>query len=402
MANKTVKKEILQFVPKAMEYLTKEKKMEYNGKILKTAFLIDLTHKLICKTLFKNKNKKTLSEFPLSSKILRTVYGQHYNFYVNWLQDNNLLIKTRNHCELKYSSQYKLNSDIFNHPLIRYKNSDYTVLRKWVKSYMNINVSTNNKTKSSIPVNVKTSLIEDLQHIELDYEKALEYLETERESGRIDDMAYWKNRISIDSINSSDLFHVEDNYGRFHTNFTILKKNIRNNFLTIGGENLMELDIKSSQPLFLSICLKKDGFDLRYTNEYKSYLKDVKDGDIYGKLGDLMGISRTDCKKQTFKLFFGKNSGKTKREKSFRALYPNIYQWIVDIKRLKNNYKHLAWELQKMESELIFDKICNRIKNEITEDVKLFTVHDSIFFKEKYEKEVSEIFNEEVNLILGV
>ena len=44
-----------------------------------------------------------------------------------------------------------------------------------------------------------------------------------------------------------------DDFGRFHTNYTILKKEIRNNYLTISNEMLIEIDVKNSQPLFFAV-----------------------------------------------------------------------------------------------------------------------------------------------------
>ena len=41
-------------------------------------------------------------------------------------------------------------------------------------------------------------------------------------------------------------------------NFTILKKEIRQKYLTIDNDEVTEIDINNSQPLFLSLLLKNE------------------------------------------------------------------------------------------------------------------------------------------------
>jgi hypothetical protein len=73
-------------------------------------------------------------------------------------------------------------------------------------------------------------------------------------------------------------------------------------------------------------------------------------------------------------------------------LFPNIYEYILEYKRVNENYRFLAHTLQKMESDFIFGKVVKEIYEKLP-DIKLFTVHDSIVFPVKYKKEVYEIFN---------
>ena len=77
------KKNSLQFLPKKLEDLAKNKKFEYKGQTLKTTYIIDIVHNLILKYYFKKDNK-----FNLMSTILKEKYGHLYNFYIDYLVDN--------------------------------------------------------------------------------------------------------------------------------------------------------------------------------------------------------------------------------------------------------------------------------------------------------------------------
>ena len=55
----------------------------------------------------------------------------------------------------------------------------------------------------------------------------------------------------------------------------------------------------------------------------------------------------------------------------------------------------MAYDLQKAESNLIFNCIIRRIMN-LDPDIKIVTVHDSIIFQKKWKETVSNIFFNEI------
>ena len=59
---------------------------------------------------------------------------------------------------------------------------------------------------------------------------------------------------------------------------------------------------------------------------------------------------------------------------------------------MKKNYKELSHELQKMESDFIFNNVIKEIY-ETYPEITLFTVHDSIIFPKSYKHKVDVIFN---------
>lgn len=166
-----------------------------------------------------------------------------------------------------------------------------------------------------------------------------------------------------------------DNYGRIHTNFTTLKKEIRNQFLSIDNEPLEEVDIKNSQPLFFLYLLCKNLNNSIDKEELLQFKSDVLDGLIYDKLARFSKVTRYKMKTIFFKFLFGKSGSKCK---AFTRYYPSITDFINKYKK-DNNYEHLSHQLQELEGEFLFKKICAELN---MQKIKYFTVHDSVYVKE--------------------
>lgn len=64
-------------------------------------------------------------------------------------------------------------------------------------------------------------------------------------------------------------------------------------------------------------------------------------------------------------------------------------------KKENSDYKILAHDLQRAESNLIFNSIVNKIYN-FNSDIKVITVHDSIIVQKRWKEDVSNIFFEEI------
>ncbi len=391
------KKSILHFVPQKLEYLIKNKKIEYKDKELKTAYLIDIIHKFITRRFFTNKEI-----INLSSTIMRKCYGTYYNYYMNYLKDNRILLRKSNYFVGQKCTSYSLNPEYLNDKLIRWDNDDKVLLKKWKKNIISFEVMSLNDTRQ-INETVKKKLVEDLFHVEIDFKSASTKLLNMFNDGEIDDVGYWKNQLSIESINDGSLFYVEDDYGRFHTNYTVLKKVIRDEHITIDGKPVEELDIKNSQPLFLSILLKDSQFHTVHPKEYKRYYESVKNGRIYEEYMSVSGWDRKTCKDAMYKVLFANNGYKGKNAKInryFKEMYPNVWEWLKVTKEKAGTHKVIAHELQRRESNLIFDHICHKIYKKVP-DARLFTVHDSIFFPKEYHDKVSDIFHNHIDTMFG-
>jgi hypothetical protein len=68
---------------------------------------------------------------------------------------------------------------------------------------------------------------------------------------------------------------------------------------------------------------------------------------------------------------------------------------------MKKNYKELSHELQKMESDFIFNHVIKEIY-ETYPDIVLFTVHDSILFPISYYDKVKVIFDKHFQNLISI
>ncbi len=384
---KKIKKEYsLQFLPESLLEVSKNKTIYYNEKKLKVSYIVDITHNLILKYYFKKDNN-----FHLSSTILKEKYGFMYNYYINYLIDNNIIEMVRNYKSGRNTRVYQICQNILDNKIYRnYKNKDRVLLKKYEKAIALVE-NQNELVYNIILPDIKKKLVEDLFEVDIEYTKSVYFLDNTIQ----DKDTYNKNMYSVESINDKHIFYHFDTYGRMHTNFTILKSFIRKNCLLINGSKTFEMDIKNSQPSFLCKLISED-FD--YINDidkaeltFFKYLTDS--GKFYQYIIDNSNISqKNDAKKLVYKVFFGKNY-RNKHDDIFKELFPSIYNYIVYFKNKEKNYKSLSHKLQKMESNLLYNKIIKRIV-ELCPDIKIISIHDSIVFEEKYKDVVDIVFNE--------
>ena len=82
-------------------------------------------------------------------------------------------------------------------------------------------------------------------------------------------------------------------------------------------------------------------------------------------------------------------------DKAFKSIFPTIHNFIKLYKKEHDDYKVLAYDLQKAESDLIFNKIIKRIIN-THPHIKMITIHDSIVIPKKDRDIASIIFQDEL------
>lgn len=253
---KKIKKEYsLQFLPESLLEVSKNKTINYNEKKLKVSYIVDITHNLILKYYFKKDNN-----FHLSSTILKEKYGFMYNYYINYLIDNNIIEMVRNYKSGRNTRVYKICQNILDNKIYRnYKNNDKVLLKKYEKA-ISLVENQNELVYNIILPDIKKKLVDDLFEVDIEYNKSVYFLDNTIQ----DKDTYNKNMYSVESINEKHIFYHFDTYGRMHTNFTILKSFIRKNCLLINGSKTFEVDIKNSQPSFLCKLISED-FD--YINE---------------------------------------------------------------------------------------------------------------------------------------
>lgn len=253
---------------------------------------------------------------------------------------------------------------------------------------------------SLIDDTVKAKLVDDLFYIDIEFDKSIFYLDNLKDR---DNDIYNRNRYSVECINDKHIFYHFDNYGRMHTNFTILKSFIRKNCLLINGEQTYEIDIKNSQPLFLTKIIEDSVTRWVKEDEFELFKYLTMNGMYYQYIMDYLETTdKVMVKEMTYKVLFGKNASNSKADKIFIKLFPTIHNFIKLYKREHKDYKVLAYDLQKAESNLIFNKIIKEVMNYHPE-IKMITIHDSIVIPSIYKDVVNAIFYtklyEEFNLI---
>ena len=377
----------LQFLPKILESFSTISHIEYKGQKLKTSYFIDIVHNLMLKYYFKKDNK-----FVINAQVLKDRYGYLYKYYIQWLVENNILHLICNYKAGKNSRIYSLNDIIFRQRIKRHKNSDKVLIKKYKKKIFET-IDFVDDVNSTINPLIREKLISDLFFVDIEFERSIFYLDMLKKE---DVDIYNRNIYSVESINDKHIFYHFDNYGRMHTNFTILKSFIRKNCLLIDGVETCELDIKNSQPLFLCKLIHDSGTKWVKEDEFELFRQLTTSGKYYQYIMQVTGMKDKKLVKElTYKVLFGRNAQSNKADKVFSQIFPTIYNFIKLYKKENGDYKILAHDLQRAESNLIYNKIIKKI-NLIYPDIKIVTVHDSIIFPNIFRSEVERIFESEI------
>lgn len=375
------KKYSIQFLPESLELISSQKTVIHKEVKIKTAYLIDIVHNLILKYYFKKDNI-----FNLSSLVLKEKYGYRYNIYIDFLVQEGILQLLKNYHKGVNARIYKLGDKVINGKISRYKNSDAILLKKY-KSAVSL-LDKEDISNNKIELDVKRKLVDDLFHIQIDYVRSIFFLDSTLQDIDI----YNRNKYSVECINDKHIFYHFDSYGRMHTNFTILKSFIRKNCLLIDGCETSEIDIQNSQPLFLSKIIDIYGRGIVDKTELNLFKYLTMSGKYYQYLMDNSNIKDKKLVKEfTYKVLFGKNFN-SKADLLFKSLFPTIHNFIKFYKKENGDYKILAYDLQNLESNLIFNKIVKEIMY-IYPEIRLITVHDSIICQSKHKDIVGSIFN---------
>lgn len=379
---------LLQYLPSALEYLESDKYINYKSEKLKTSYLIDIIHNMVLKYYFKKENK-----FVINATILKDKYGYLYNYYINYLIEVKIIKMVSNYKKGVSSRKYSLNGNIIKSKIQRrYRNTDKVLLKKYKKKVMD-SIDFSDNDDYLIGEGIREKLISDLFSVDIQFDRAIFFLDALKDE-KYD--VYNRNVYSVECVNDKHIFYHFDNYGRMHTNFTILRSFIRKNCLLIDGEETCEIDIKNSQPLFLSKLIKDSGTKWVKEEEFELFRELTLSGNYYQYMMNVLGIkNRNEAKELTYKVLFGRNITSSKADIGFRKAFPTIHNFIKLYKKDNGNYKMMAYDLQKAESNLIFNRIIKRVID-LYPEIKMITVHDSIVFPKKYKDIVNDIFEQEI------
>jgi len=242
--------------------------LKYNPPDFKFKYNVDYFLYIVSKiTVLYSYNKfKNLQKVPISSEILRAELGKHYKRYLEYLlefkfinTDNYYVVGDRDN-EGKCKC-YGLQGRYRNASIEKYEITKPCLLRKFLKwKEEKFGKITNDKLLGR--------LFTMMRNFTIDVDAAEKFLSEKLEAGEISERQKTLEMDKCHRINNKEdlhsLFLVKDSYGRVHTNFTNISRHIRENFLYLDGEKLVEIDIISSQPALLYTLVKK-------------YLNDVTD-----------------------------------------------------------------------------------------------------------------------------
>jgi len=141
--------------------------------------------------------------------------------------------------------------------------------------------------------------------------------------------------------------------------------------------------------------------------EYKEYLDMVDSGSFYSllhtKLYSDLPYNKNKLKEIIFIVFFSSNrfigQPEAQIKRDFKNAFPMVYKLFALIK--KKNHRALSHLLQRIESEIIIERVTKRISLEQPE-LPIFTIHDSVVTIQGSENYVARIIKEEVKKATGL
>ena len=206
----------------------------------------------------------------------------------------------------------------------------------------------------------------------------------------------------------------DDYGGRLYHLFSNIPRDFRRK-IKIGGKEVVEIDIKASQPSFLCLLFEKGsrlkftkGIFEKYNNE--QYIKIAKEYgmDIYkymaiklkGKRFENHATVRVNMKQIFFQLVFGKprtRLGMYKKKEVCNKLFgPEFYKFLSELASLdlevglSHKHKNLSFLLQKTECTFL-----NKLMEEMG-DIPFLPIHDSLMVRTTDAKKVKKLFKKAI------
>jgi hypothetical protein len=210
-------------------------------------------------------------------------------------------------------------------------------------------------------------------------------------------------------MNGQFFAKTSEKNGRLTTSLTNLSKIfLEDNCITLFGQELIEFDLRNSQPCLLAFILE----DLSRINELlpnyeyhlpkvilgedsELFMQQVWNGTFYDEIAKQLNIPRDKAKVELFGVFFANNRDtKNEFKKYLKVLYPTVFQWISEFKRL-NKSEYFSIMLQQIESVIFLKKTLPKIRQR---GILVYTKHDCFLCKKtdymKTRKIIESSFND--------
>ena len=323
-----------------------------------------------------------------------------YNQSITFLKDHEII-----KCDNIYSKDsgkalgYKFNEEYISR-LISVEIENKTISKKIIKNKNDRNNLVNDSYKQYRDYFIDTFDInykEALDYINEWYNTSISYLNSPLCSDNFDKEwikivnKYNSLFMSISAINDGELFFRRNNTnGRIDNNLTSLKSDLKQ-FIKV--KNLYQVDIINSQPFILSLLLNSplcsDNFNKTELTKYNDWTA----GGIFYEMFEKEYFRRTsktlkrkEIKDIMFCIFYSKNGSYQKEKNIFKMIFPTIMEWIEKQKKSKHN--EFAIKLQKIESKICIDEICEELNKS---DIKYYTIHDAWLVDKSDVRDVEKI-----------
>ena len=396
-------------------------------------FLDSLTSPLREKTIAINPYTK------LNAKKLKYLYGDCYKEIIDFLINGGVVESNNRYVVGKESKGYRFTEKYRNSIPMVCKIDNSTLVKKFNK--INTSGPTIYPHLNKFTSDICIDIVSAEQFVfELYYFKMEEYmidldgyfeLQSQFNYQDIDipvNPVFWlysQLRAIYSIFNNQFRFKVDETGYRLHTNLTNIKSELRN-FITFNGAKLVSVDYSNSQPLLTTVLLRDDYWneikqegsalhytDIKYKDEELKFINDIIDsiksstytmiptliksnesrgteryvslcesGELYEYLQETLRLcngSRKRVKVAVFQILFtdnrfiGQKAAQPKSE--FKKLFPEVYRILSIIKKNKSNLLPIL--LQRIESEIILNRVSKRIERERPE-LPIFTIHDSV------------------------
>ncbi|WP_423819190.1 hypothetical protein V5739_00325 [Salinimicrobium sp. TIG7-5_MAKvit] len=399
-------------------------KISHKGVPLKIDYCVYLFYLL--ETLeaksFGNINYES-RDIHIHSAKLRKEFHSNYNGYIQFIVDHKFLLKTAKYKVGSNTNIYQF-TDVYpsSNQYMEYTIWDSTLLKK-------VNSNNSNKTEDArIRIKHASKIRPHLtkhfnEYLNIDYQSCLELMADMRP------IQYRSNFITLFNFHEKrwEFSNNQETDNRLHTLLTRLNKKFLKH-ITYKNESLAEVDIKTSQPLFLfsvlnAIFSRKDYTGFYYkiqeklgneviqeilktginTDELKRFGDVILNHDLYDYIAENLIIEQANGEYLRFEFDPVKNFKEKVHYKSMRdltkkavmeTLYSSSKNYNSEVQQIKNLFlsvfkivdllKTIMKEknsfpifLQQIEAEVLLDEVGKHILKH-KPDIVLFSKHDSL------------------------
>ncbi len=424
--------------------------IKHKDKTVKKDGLVYLMYVFEYLNSYDKDNDKN-NEVTLSSKKLNKIFHSRYNNYITFLIDNGFIIKVRNYStDNKTSNVYKLSKQFLNRGklFVDYEITDLVLLKKI--NYKGKRVTQEVYEKNKICLKKRRHLVCSFNNLlTMDCDGAV------TEIKHFDTKKYRANYILINEYRNQiwkySIKEKTDN--RLHTPITRTNK-ILLKYIRYDNQILSEVDIKTSQPLFLYSILNtlynenskteiykyihklvdkkliekllEIDIDL---NELNQFGEEIVQRDLYIFLASNIDIPQQDekyvmkkyikkagkritkehdtkrnaIKDVVMEALYGRSGSSNAKVIAIKNLFPSIFKVIDTIKRYEDNENDNFFPklLQNIEAYVLLDLVAKKI-SEDHPGLPLFSKHDSLITVKNHINIVKNLVEKYMEEFIGI